>query len=247
MTIHELYEAGARAIYEARFADEQPRCVTPWKELPETAREVWRRCFRAAVTHSQRVFAGAEPGVSGVRVKAMETTTEHIARDIREGRFPARSEQQPAAFVAADGSLSVDWVAMILAEYGRVEDGQIANKPFLAVMIAEAVDRILSALVSEATPSGEIEARKAADAAGYYGSIAACIEDLSRRVHAAEEATCGEAWIVHDWEYRDKDGKRRLAGTPERAEFLIASGTKVTALYVRLATPPAKENTHDGE
>lgn len=47
-------------------------------------------------------------------------------------------------------------------------------------------------------------------------------------------ARADRAWRAHDWEYYDKDGKRRLAGTPERAEFLIASGIKITALYVSL-------------
>lgn len=41
-------DALARAIYEARFAHELPRLVTPYEDLPADAIAVWHRCARAA-------------------------------------------------------------------------------------------------------------------------------------------------------------------------------------------------------
>lgn len=38
----------ARAIFDARFADEKPRDRPQWDRLPEAARDVWRRCANAA-------------------------------------------------------------------------------------------------------------------------------------------------------------------------------------------------------
>lgn len=151
----------------------------------------------------------ASSPAGGDMARAMETQTEHIARDIREGRFPERSERQPASFVAKDGSLSADWVAMILAEYGRVEDGQIANGPYLAVMIAEAVDRILAAL-SQST--------SAAEPVAWTAAPADIPTDLATRIMALPWRSC-EPWTVD--EQADRHG--------ELQEMIAAA----------LATPPA--------
>jgi len=44
--------------------------------------------------------------------------------------------------IAADGSLSADWLHMILNEHARFEDGRLANGAYLAVKIVEASDQI---------------------------------------------------------------------------------------------------------
>lgn len=41
-----------------------------------------------------KVLAGLEPADNAMPQSREETDTEHIARDIREGRFPAMSERQ---------------------------------------------------------------------------------------------------------------------------------------------------------
>lgn len=38
----------ASMIYAARFADQPPRCVTPWDDLDAEAQAVWRTCAKAA-------------------------------------------------------------------------------------------------------------------------------------------------------------------------------------------------------
>lgn len=45
---HLKRDATARAIYEARFAHEKPRDVTPWPELSPKAQDIWRKCADAA-------------------------------------------------------------------------------------------------------------------------------------------------------------------------------------------------------
>ena len=49
MTHDQLLEATAKAIYAARFEHLPPRWVTKWEKLPDDAKEVWRRCARAAL------------------------------------------------------------------------------------------------------------------------------------------------------------------------------------------------------
>ena len=49
MTPEQLLEATAMAIYAARFEHLRPREVTKWEKLPDDAKEVWRRCARAAL------------------------------------------------------------------------------------------------------------------------------------------------------------------------------------------------------
>lgn len=39
----------ARDLYQARFADELKRCVTPWEQLPSEAIAIWHRCARTAI------------------------------------------------------------------------------------------------------------------------------------------------------------------------------------------------------
>ena len=53
----------------------------------------------------------------------------------------SRDEVSP---IAADGSLSADWLHMILNEQARFEDGRLANGAYLAVKIAEAADALVS-------------------------------------------------------------------------------------------------------
>lgn len=49
MTARVTFDALARAIYEARFADEPRRCVTPYEDLASDAIAIWHRCARTAM------------------------------------------------------------------------------------------------------------------------------------------------------------------------------------------------------
>jgi hypothetical protein len=121
-------------------------------------------------------------------------------------------------------------------------------------------------------PGGAVEARRAADAAGYYGSIAACIEDLSRRVRAAEALAADASpsgW--QDISTAPKDGTRFKVryedGTTEEGVYWADErycilgapqgskgpgcmssdiGLPVEPTHWRpQVTPPAKEHRHD--
>ena len=51
-----------------------------------------------------------------------------------------------------DGRLNADWVAMVLSEDARIEDGKLANAPYLAVKIATAADQIASPDAASCAP-----------------------------------------------------------------------------------------------
>lgn len=71
-----------------------------------------------------------------------------------------RCAQPPVSPIARDGSLSADWIAMVLAEDATIEDGRLTNGSYLAVKFASASDAIVARAVSAETALAEMTAER---------------------------------------------------------------------------------------
>lgn len=120
-------------------------------------------------THTEHPMKAKPAGTNLLDAAQVEAMLRHMMEgmpasaggDARErstfmSRLAARHRARDE-FVADDGSLSADWVAMTLTEEGRVEDGRLANSSYLAVKIADAVDRIMAATAAPLAVKGEQE------------------------------------------------------------------------------------------
>lgn len=71
---------------------------------------------------------------------AKETTSEHIARDMREGRFPERSEPQEVPAASTPTELKLGDTVMI--DYGEIHGpaGNMPGNEFRGPMFVEELD-----------------------------------------------------------------------------------------------------------
>ena len=109
-----------------------------------------------------------------------------------------------ARAIAQDGSISVDWLAEILADDARVEDGRLVNAEYLAARIAEFSDKTIATARREAREEAakEIECNCAG-----RSQIASLPPNGGERWRLCPEANCRAIWAADIRALNEKERK----------------------------------------